>query len=121
MKARERGIRVAAVVELGLRKVAVGCLAGLPKNNVPGISAKGKAARKIVTVDGCPSACARKIVEAAGLPIAKAIVLTEDVPMRKITFHEELADTPKGLMDYVSPEEVKRAKELIIQAINARF
>lgn len=93
----------------------------MPKGNVPGIVAKGKAAWKIVTVDGCPGACARKIVEAAGLPlpIAKAIVLTEDVPMRKTTFHEELAGTPKGLMDYVSPEEVRQAKELIIQAIRS--
>ena len=111
------GIEV--VKELGLRKVAVGCLAGLPKGNVPGIFAKGKAARKIVTVDGCPFACARKIVEAAGLPIAKAIVLSEDVPMRKIIFHEELDGTPKDLMDYVSAQEVKRAKELIIQAIRS--
>jgi hypothetical protein len=37
--------------------------------------------------------------------------------MKKKPFHEDIGGDLKGMMDYVSPEDVRKAKELIIQAI----
>ncbi|MGC8817478.1 MAG: putative zinc-binding protein [Candidatus Hadarchaeum sp.] len=71
-----------AVQELGLKKVAIGCLAGLPTNVAP-VHGKTKAAGKIVTVDGCPFECSKKVVEAAGFRVNKNIVLTKDIGMKK--------------------------------------
>ena len=41
-----------AVKELGLKKLGIGCLAGLPIVVGP-VLGKTKAAKKIITVDGC--------------------------------------------------------------------
>jgi uncharacterized metal-binding protein len=41
-----------AVKELGLEKVAIGCLAGLPLGVKP-VVGKTRAAKKVITVDGC--------------------------------------------------------------------
>jgi len=53
------------VKELGLEKVAIGCLPSVPLGVKPALG-KSKAAKKIITVDGCPFECARKTIEAAG-------------------------------------------------------
>ncbi|MEM2838481.1 MAG: putative zinc-binding protein [Thermoplasmata archaeon] len=105
-----------AVNELGLRKVGIGCLAGLPIEVGP-VLGKTKAAKKIVTVDGCPFECSKKVVERAGFKIARSIVLTRDIGMKKKPFHEDIGGDLKGVMDYVSPEDVRKAKELIIQTV----
>ena len=65
-----------AVKELGLEKAAIMCLGGLP-TKVKSVLGKTRAAKKVITVDGCPFECSRKIVEQAGFKPTKSIVLTE--------------------------------------------
>jgi len=102
-----------AVKELGLTKAAIMCLGGLPTNVKP-VFGKTKAAKKIITVDGCPFECARKVVEQAGFkPIS--IVLTRDIGMKKKGLSEDIGKEIKGVMDYISDDEVKKAKDLIVK------
>ncbi len=105
-----------AVKELGLAKASIGCLAGLPLNIKP-ILNKSRAAEKIITVDGCPKECARKLAEQAGLQLSSSIVLTRDIEMKKKPFHEDLGGDVKGVMEYVSADEIQKAKELIVSSI----
>jgi len=106
-----------AVKELGLKKVAIGCLGGLPTKVLP-VHGKTKAAIKVITVDGCPFQCAKKVVEAAGFKVAKSIVLTRDIGMKKKAFHEDIAPGEvKPMMDYISDDDIRKAKELIIDAL----
>jgi uncharacterized metal-binding protein len=105
-----------AVKELGLEKVAIGCLAALPLGVKP-VLGKTKAARKIITVDGCPFECSRKTLEQAGFQSVKSIVLTRDIGMEKKSLHEDIGEDIKGVMDYVNDNEVKKAKELIVKTI----
>jgi len=106
------------VKDLGLRKVGIGCLAGLPTES-PKILAMIQAAKKVIIVDGCPNACARKMVEAAGLKGAADIVLTRDLPMKKKVFREDVGGELKGVMEYIAESDVNKAKELIVSAISA--
>jgi len=106
-----------AVKELGLERAAIGCLPALQLGVKPVIG-KAKAAQKVVTVDGCPLECARKIVEQAGIAPAASIVLTRDIDMKKKALHEDIGRDIKGVMEYISHDEVNRAKELIVQYIS---
>ena len=105
-----------AVKELGLEKVAIGCLGGLPTKVKP-VLGKTKASKKVITVDGCPFECSRKIVEQAGFKPTKSIVLTRDIGMKKKAFSEDVGQGIKGVMDYISEDDVQKAKELIVKAI----
>ncbi len=105
-----------AVKELGLDKVAVGCLASLPLGVAPVIG-KTKAAKKIITVDGCPFECSRKTVEAAGFKPYKSFTLVRDIGMNKKALHEDIGGDLKPVMEYVSAEDVKKTKELVKSAI----
>jgi uncharacterized metal-binding protein len=105
-----------AVKELGLEKVAIGCLAGLPLGVKP-VVGKTKAAKKVITVDGCPFECSRKTAENAGFKLTKSIVLTRDIGMKKKAFSEDVGQGIKGVMEYISDDEVKKAKELIVKTI----
>jgi len=106
-----------AVKELGLKKVAIGCLGGLPTKVGP-VFGKSKAAQKIIIVDGCPFECSKKIVEQAGFKVAKSIVLVRDIGMKKKALHEDIAPGKvKPVMDYIDDEEIRMAKELIVKAI----
>ena len=104
-----------AVKELGLKKAAIMCLAGLP-TNVKSVLGKTQAAKRIVTVDGCPFECARKIVEEAGFK-PTSIVLTRDIDMKKKGFSEDIGKEIRGVMEYISDDDVKKAKELIVKTI----
>ena len=104
-----------AVKELGLEKVAIGCLPSVPLKVKP-VLGKSKAAKKIITVDGCPFECSRKTIEAAGFKITKSIVLARDIGMKKKALHTDIGKN-LGLEKYISADEVKRAKELIIKTI----
>jgi uncharacterized metal-binding protein len=107
-----------AVKEAGLRKVTVGCLAGLPTEVGP-VFAKTRAARRVITVDGCPFECSRKVVEKAGFKVSKSIVLSRDIGMIKKPLHEDIGKgTVRPLVDYLSNDEIRRAKELILKALN---
>ncbi len=105
-----------AVKELGLTKAAIMCLGGLPANVKP-VFSKTKAAKKIVTVDGCPFECARQIVEQAGFKPFKSIVLTRDIGMKKKGFSEDIGKEIKGVMEYISNDEINQAKDLIIKTV----
>ena len=105
-----------AVKELGLEKAAIMCLGGLPTNVKP-VFGKTRAAKKIITVDGCPFECSRKIVEQAGFKPTKSIVLTRDIGMKKKGLSEDVGKNIKGVMEYVSDEEISRAKDLIVKTI----
>jgi len=108
---------IEVVKELGLEKACIGCLAGL-STNVPPVYGKTNAARKVITVDGCPFECGRKVVESAGFKVAKSIVLTRDIDMKKKALHEDIGTKDlKSLMEYISEEDVRKAKELIVKAI----
>jgi len=107
---------IGAVKQLGLEKVGIGCLAALPSEVGP-VLRKTIAAKTIVTVDGCPMRCPRKIVENAGFNIARGIVLTEDIGMKKKALHEDIGGDLKPLTDYISPEDVAKVKQLIVEAI----
>jgi len=107
------------VKELGLRKVAIGCLAGLPTES-PKILGMVQAAKRLIIVDGCPNECARKMVEAAGLKATRNIVLTRDLPMKKKVFGEDIGGELKGVMEYVRESNVKKAKELIVNAVSGK-
>lgn len=104
------------VKELGLEKVGIGCLGALPLGIKP-VVGKTRAARKVITVDGCPFECARKTVEQAGFTPARSIVLVRDIGMKKKALHEDIGTGIKPVMDYISADDVRRAKELIIKAL----
>ena len=105
-----------AVKELGLEKVAIGCLGALPLKVAPVIG-KTKGAKKVITVDGCPFECAKKTVEQSGFIPTKSIVLVRDIGMKKKALHEDIGENIKGVMEYVSQDDVRKAKELIIKAL----
>ena len=104
------------VKELGLKKVSIGCLAGI-STKVPPVIGKTKVAKKVITVDGCPMECSKKVVEEAGFNVAKSIVLVRDIGMKKKALHEDIGKDLKSVMEYVSEEDVQKAKELIMKLI----
>jgi uncharacterized metal-binding protein len=79
---------------------------------------KTRAAKKVITVDGCPFECSRKVVEQAGFKLTKSIVLSRDIGMKKKAFSEDVGKDIKGVMEYISADDVAKAKELIIRTIN---
>jgi uncharacterized metal-binding protein len=103
------------VKELGLEKVAIGCLPSVPLK-VKSVLGKSKVAKKIITVDGCPFECARKTIEAAGFKIAKSIVLVRDIGMKKVALHTDIGNG-LGIEKYISEDDVRKAKELIVKSI----
>ncbi|MBC7092778.1 putative zinc-binding protein [Candidatus Bipolaricaulota bacterium] len=80
------------------------CLASLA-NGDPVVQKRLKEAERIVAVDGCPLACARRIAERAGFPPHRAIVLAQDLGIKK------------GLPDAVAALEVQRAVAFIRAAL----
>lgn len=94
----------AAVKISGEGKAKMLCLAGIAAN-IPGIVDPTKQAKKIIVVDGCPVACAKKIMENAGFNIDEYILVTE----------EGIDKTP-GKSEYTS-EEMNKIRGLIEQKI----
>lgn len=105
-----------AVKRLGLRKASLFCLAGLP-SGVKSVAGKTSAAKKIVTVDGCPMNCARKVVEQAGFKVDRAITLTTDLGVKKVPLHVDLDGEPREPLQYIDQEDVRKASEAIIAAV----
>ncbi|MFN3383401.1 MAG: putative zinc-binding protein [Archaeoglobaceae archaeon] len=70
------------VKELGLEKVAIGCLAAVPLGVKPAFG-KTKVAKKIITVNSHPFERAKKTVENADFKITKSIVLVRDIGIKK--------------------------------------
>lgn len=71
-----------AVKEVGPEQVGIFCLGGLP-TGAPNVLDKAAKVKRIITVDGCPLNCARKIVEQAGFTPAVAINLVADCGIQK--------------------------------------
>ena len=108
-----------AVKELGLDKVCIGCLAALSTNVAP-VYAKTKVAKKIITMDGCSKECTRKVVQNAGLEITKSFVLSRDIGMKKRAFSTDIGGNLMPVMEYISEQDVEKAKQLIVEVINSR-
>jgi uncharacterized metal-binding protein len=71
-----------AVKQLEPGQAGIFCLGGLPTQS-QSVLDKTNAARRIITVDGCPLNCSRKIVEQAGYTPYKTINLVEDCGLKK--------------------------------------
>ncbi len=80
------------------------CLASLA-NGDPMVERRLREARRIVAVDGCPLACARRIAERAGFPPHAALVLSEDLKI------------PKGPPSGLSDMDRERAEVAIREAL----
>lgn len=80
------------------------CLGGLP-TEAKSVMDKTRAAERIITVDGCPLNCSRKIVEEAGFVPSRTINLVEDCGIKK-----------SAPTDYTDAD-VQVAVEAILQAI----
>jgi uncharacterized metal-binding protein len=73
---------IEAVKQVEPGKAGIFCLGGLP-TKAPSVLAKTEAVKHIITVDGCPLNCARKIVEQAGFTPSRVINLVTDCGIQK--------------------------------------
>lgn len=71
-----------AVGRAGQDKARIFCLGGLP-TGAPSVLEKTRAVGRIVTVDGCPLNCARKIVLDAGFTPTQSLTLVQDCGLKK--------------------------------------
>ncbi|OJX47154.1 MAG: hypothetical protein BGO78_16890 [Chloroflexi bacterium 44-23] len=94
-----------AVKKVEKGKAGIFCLGGLP-TQAPTVLAKTQAVKRIVTVDGCPLNCSRKIVEQAGFTPTRTINLVTDC---------KIAKKDASMFD---PGEMQQAVEAIVNAIN---
>jgi uncharacterized metal-binding protein len=92
------------VRQVGLEKAGIFCLGGLATEAQMVID-KTRAAQRIITVDGCPLNCARKIVERAGFTPARAINVVQDCGLKKgppTTYDEsDLQTAVQAILDAV--------------------
>ena len=70
------------------------CLAGIG-GHVSGLVESTKAAKKIVAIDGCPVACARKTLEHAGFKVDVHVVATELGIQKMLGFMMDIGDINK--------------------------
>jgi uncharacterized metal-binding protein len=106
---------IEALKEVGLDKACIACSVGLPAN-VKDVFENTDKARKIITVDGCPFECARKVVESAGYKVADSIQLARDIQMKKKSLFKGYGEIT-DVMQHIDEEDVRKAKELIVQKI----
>ena len=71
-----------ALQKVPKEKAGIFCLGGLPTKALT-VLAKTKAVKRIITVDGCPLHCSKKIVEQAGFVPTHTLTLTEDCNIKK--------------------------------------
>jgi len=50
---------------------------------------------------------------------SKSFVLARDIGMKKKPLHKDIGRNLKPVMEYISEEDVKKAKKLIVKAIRA--
>ena len=70
------------VRQVGLGEAGIFCLGGLA-TEAQMVLDKTRAVRRIITVDGCPLNCARKIVERAGFTPDQTANLVQDCGLKK--------------------------------------
>ncbi len=84
------------------------CLGGLPTQS-QSVLDKTRAARRIITIDGCLLNCARKIVEQAGFAPYKTINLVADCGIKKgppqAYGDEEMQIAVKAIVDAIKSSE----------------
>ena len=103
-----------AIRRVGLRSAGIACLAGIPAGS-SSITERVRNAKRVITVDGCATGCARKIADAAGLAVTKSITLATDLNITKIPFRQHL--DAKDPMDLIPAEQVTRVADAIVAAI----
>jgi uncharacterized metal-binding protein len=94
-----------AVKQVEPGKAGIFCLGGLP-TQAPSVLEKTRAVKRIITVDGCPLNCSRKIVEQAGFTPTRTINLVTDC---------KIAKKNASMFD---PGEMQPAIDAIITAVN---
>lgn len=99
---------IEAVKQLEPGKAGIFCLGGLP-TQAPSVLEKTRAVKRIITVDGCPLNCSRKIVEQAGFTPAAAINLVTDCGIHKRPAYQ------------FNPDEMKPAVDAIVNAILVEY
>lgn len=93
-----------AVKRAGPGEAAIFCLGGLP-TAAPSVIEKTSKVGRIITVDGCPLNCARKIVEQAGFHPDAIITLVNDCGI------------VKGPPTQYTAEDLERAVSAILAAM----
>lgn len=107
---------IEAINTVGLKKAGIGCLAAFPLKS-PTVMGKTKASKHVVTIDGCESGCARKLVEQAGFkPIS--IMLQKDLGIKKFSLSRDIpSGNPKKLSEYIVPDQVAAVRDYIVNTI----
>lgn len=105
-----------ALKEVGLERACIGCLGGHP-TKVELVYTNTQKAKKIITVDGCPKECAKKLVEDAGFTVTESILLARDIGMTKKSLFEGADE--QSIMEHINDEDVQKAKDIIVQKILA--
>ena len=104
--------QIANQVAVSLDVLGVGhiyCLAGIGAH-IDGMVESARGAKRIVALDGCQVACAKKTIEHAGLTVTDWICVTE----------EGISKSHRLLMDEEEIELItQRTKELLARPINA--
>jgi uncharacterized metal-binding protein len=84
-----------AAVSLDMMGVGkIYCLAGLAAH-IGGMVESAKSAKRLVAIDGCQVACAKKTIEHAGLKVTDWICITDEGIIKSHTFALEEADIEK--------------------------
>jgi uncharacterized metal-binding protein len=93
---------------LGVGKIY--CLAGIGAH-IGGMVESAKSAKRLVAIDGCQVACAKKTIEHAGLKVTDWICVTDEGISKSHNFLLEQADveliTQKAKESLAKPLEVK--------------
>ncbi len=76
--------------QLGPREVGMGCIAALAAG-VPKHFRTMQSLEKVLVIDGCPNACARRLVEKAGARMDGYVNLGKDLGIKKIGPFKPLA------------------------------
>ena len=99
-----------AIQKLPPGKAGIFCLGGLP-TQAPLVLSKTQAVERIITIDGCPLNCAKKIVENAGFYPNLSITLTEDCEIQKGPpsnwTSSDLEKVSQVIQDIILTEEVR--------------
>lgn len=99
-----------AAVELDRARVGrIYCLAGIGAH-IAGMVESARSAKRIVALDGCEVACAKKTIEHAGLPVTDWICLTREGIEKNHEF-----DLGRDQIDLI----VRRTKELLARPVRS--
>lgn len=92
---------------LGVGKIY--CLAGIGAH-IDGMVESAKSAKRLVAIDGCQVACAKKTIERAGLKVTDWICVTDEGISKSHNLFLEQAD-----IEFIT----RRAKELLARPLEA--